>query len=109
MSNALEGSHLCVEHQGNYSHYDKHNCTVCKQAAEIAALREQLAAEQNANIERTAALVNTQLRRRAAQAEEENAALRNALSRLVEVHDAMGGMCSPERILAEEALKEEGK
>jgi len=41
--------------------------------------------------------------------ERENAVLRNALSRLVEVHDAMGGMCSPERILAEEALKEEGK
>jgi hypothetical protein len=41
--------------------------------------------------------------------ERENATLRNALSRLVEVHDAMGGMCSPERILAEEALKEEGK
>jgi hypothetical protein len=39
----------------------------------------------------------------------ENAVLRNALSRLIEVHDAMGGMCSPERILAEEALKEEGK
>jgi hypothetical protein len=42
-------------------------------------------------------------------AEAENATLRNALSRLVEVHDAMGGMCSPERILAEEALNEEGK
>lgn len=41
--------------------------------------------------------------------ERENASLRNALSRLVEVHDAMGGMCSPERIAAEEALKEEGK
>jgi hypothetical protein len=41
--------------------------------------------------------------------ERENATLRNALSRLVEVHDAMGGMCSPERILAEEALKEEWK
>jgi hypothetical protein len=41
--------------------------------------------------------------------ERENAALRDVLSRLIEVHDAMGGMCSPERILAEEALKEEGK
>jgi hypothetical protein len=41
--------------------------------------------------------------------ERENASLRDALSRLVEVHDAMGGMCSPERIAAEEALKEEGK
>jgi len=38
---------------------------------------------------------------------EQIAVLRDALSRLVEVHDAMGGMCSPER--AEEALKEEGK
>ena len=40
----------------------------------------------------------------------EVAALREALSRLIEVHDAMGGMCSPERILAEAALaKGEGK
>ena len=41
---------------------------------------------------------------------EQIATLRDALSRLIEVHDAMGGMCSPERILAEAALaKEEGK
>lgn len=41
---------------------------------------------------------------------EQIATLREALSRLIEVHDAMGGMCSPERILAEAALaKEEGK
>lgn len=54
---------------------------------EIVALREQL--DRNA---------------------EQIAALRDALSRLVEVHDAMGGMCSPERIAAEEALsKKEGK
>ena len=35
---------------------------------------------------------------------EQIAILREALSRLIEVHDAMGGMCSPERILAEAAL-----
>ena len=41
---------------------------------------------------------------------EEVATLRDALSRLVEVHDAMGGMCGTARIAAEEALaKEEGK
>ena len=41
---------------------------------------------------------------------EQIATLRDALSQLIEVHDAMGGMCSPERILAEAALaKEEGK
>ena len=40
----------------------------------------------------------------------EVAALREALSRLIEVHDAMGGMCGTVRIAAEEALaKEEGK
>ena len=39
----------------------------------------------------------------------ENATLRDALSRLVEVHDAMGGVCGTARIAAEEALKEEGK
>ena len=37
------------------------------------------------------------------------ATLREALSRLIEVHDAMGGMCSPERILAEAALAKEGR
>ena len=48
--------------------------------------------------------------RHAHQAAAEIATLREALSRLVEVHDAMGGMCSPERILAEAALaKGEGK
>ena len=36
--------------------------------------------------------------------ERENAALRDALSRLVEVHDAMGGVCGTVRIAAEEAL-----
>jgi len=35
---------------------------------------------------------------------EQIATLRDALSQLIEVHDSMGGMCSPERILAEEAL-----
>ena len=35
---------------------------------------------------------------------EQIAILREALARLIEVHDAMGGMCSPERILAEAAL-----
>jgi len=40
----------------------------------------------------------------------EIARLRDALSRLVEVHDAMGGKCGTVRIAAEEALaKGEGK
>ena len=42
-------------------------------------------------------------------AKAENATLRDALSRLIEVHDAMGGVCGTARIDAEEALKEEGK
>jgi hypothetical protein len=36
--------------------------------------------------------------------ERENAALRDALLRLIEVHDAMGGKCGTVRIAAEEAL-----
>lgn len=41
---------------------------------------------------------------------EQIATLRDALSRLIEVHDAMGGMCGTVRIAAEEALaKGEGK
>ena len=69
--------------------------------AENAALREQLT-DCSAAFERQ----QEQLDRNA----EQIATLREALSRLIEVHDAMGGMCSPERILAEAALaKEEGK
>ena len=40
---------------------------------------------------------------------EQIATLRDALSRLVEVHDAMGGKCGTVRIAAEEALKEKKK
>jgi hypothetical protein len=42
MSKALEGEHLCVKHQGNYSHYAEHNCTVCKLQSELSALRKEL-------------------------------------------------------------------
>ena len=48
-------------------------------------------------------------RDRAEKAEAENATLRNALSHLIEVHDAMGGICGTARIAAEEALKEDEK
>ena len=41
--------------------------------------------------------------------ERENATLRDALSRLIEVHDAMGGKCGTARIAAEEALAKEEK
>ena len=27
---ALPGTHLCKDHQGNHSHYDKENCEICK-------------------------------------------------------------------------------
>lgn len=37
MSSALPGQHYCLEHQGNHSHYDKRNCSLCMA---IAALRE---------------------------------------------------------------------
>jgi len=64
-------------------------------AMENAALREQL--------KDCSAVVDRQqeaLDRNA----EQIAILRNALSRLVEVHDAMGGKCGTVRIAAEEAL-----
>jgi len=38
---------------------------------------------------------------------EQIAILRDALSRLIEVHDAMGGKCGTVRIAAEEALAKE--
>lgn len=30
MSAAMAGEHLCKKHQGNHSHYDEQNCTICK-------------------------------------------------------------------------------
>jgi hypothetical protein len=34
----LPGTHLCAEHQGNHSHYDKQNCEICKLQAQRDAL-----------------------------------------------------------------------
>ena len=30
MTEALRGEHYCIVHQGNSSHYAKHNCRVCQ-------------------------------------------------------------------------------
>lgn len=38
MSQALPGEHYCREHQGNHSHYDPKNCTVCKLQAKLRKL-----------------------------------------------------------------------
>lgn len=35
MSQALPGEHYCLSHQGNHSHYDPHNCTVCRLRAAL--------------------------------------------------------------------------
>ena len=37
MSQALPGEHLCLDHQGNTSHYDPKNCTICKLQAQLVA------------------------------------------------------------------------
>ena len=46
---ALPGTHLCKDHQGNHSHYDKENCEICKlrkqvmeQSAALKLAREAL-------------------------------------------------------------------
>ena len=33
---ALPGTHLCKDHQGNHSHYDKENCEICKLRKQVA-------------------------------------------------------------------------
>ena len=38
MSDALPGEHYCATHQGNHSHYDPRNCTVCQLQAKVADL-----------------------------------------------------------------------
>lgn len=68
---------------------------------ELTALREELK-DCSAQFDRQQEMLDKNA--------EQIATLREALSRLIEVHDAMGGMCSPKRILAEAALaKKEGK
>ena len=42
MSKALPGEHYCLAHQGNHSHYDEKNCTVCRLRTELAEAREAL-------------------------------------------------------------------
>lgn len=37
---SIAGETYCAEHQGNHSHYDSHNCTVC---VLLAALRSAAA------------------------------------------------------------------
>jgi hypothetical protein len=63
--------------------------------AEIATLREQLK-DCSAVVDRQQKMLDRNA--------EQIAILRNALSRLVEVHDAMGGKCGTVRIAAEKAL-----
>ena len=73
----------------------------------IRELSEQLAALRKDASSKWAFL---EWRDRAEKAEAKNATLREALSRLIEVYDAMGGVCGSARIAAEAALaKEEGK
>lgn len=41
MSKALPGEHYCLEHQGNHSHYDPKNCTVCTLTRRVTALESE--------------------------------------------------------------------
>lgn len=50
MSKALEGEHLCIKHQGNYSHYAEHNCTVCKLESALAFQAEQVRLKMEASL-----------------------------------------------------------
>jgi hypothetical protein len=51
VSGALPGEHYCLAHQGNHSHYDSINCTVCKLKAHIAKLEATIEALEDAAIE----------------------------------------------------------
>ena len=46
MSDVLQGSHHCVAHQSNTSHYAPENCEQCRLEKENASLRNQLWAYQ---------------------------------------------------------------
>lgn len=40
---SIPGETYCKEHQGNHSHYDQRNCTVCQLMAEVQLLQRALA------------------------------------------------------------------
>lgn len=42
MSSALPGMNYCEDHQGNHSHYAKHNCVVCTLIAALEAAHAHL-------------------------------------------------------------------
>jgi hypothetical protein len=42
MSKALPGENYCLTHQGNHSHYDPINCTVCKMEKRIEELENAI-------------------------------------------------------------------
>ena len=49
MSKALPGEDYCEVHQGNHSHYDSKNCTVCRLQRQLeSALAGAAAAEADA-------------------------------------------------------------
>lgn len=49
MGKGLPGEHFCEAHQGNHSHYDPKNCTVCRLQAQLnRALARAEAAEADA-------------------------------------------------------------
>lgn len=99
MSCEICGRHDCERSfhsvQMQQAHDDAINNDKNNLLSEIAAMREQLK-DCSAAFDRQ----QEQLDRNA----EQIATLRDALSRLVEVHDAMGGKCGTVRIAAEEAL-----
>ena len=99
MSCEICGRHDCERSfhsvQMQQAHDDAINSDKSNLLSEIAALREQLK-DCSAAFDKQ----QKQLDRNA----EQIATLRDALSRLVEVHDAMGGKCGTVRIAAEEAL-----
>ena len=42
MSKALPGEYYCLAHQGNHSHYDQINCTVCKLEKQVEELENKI-------------------------------------------------------------------
>jgi hypothetical protein len=89
--------------------FDRQQEMLDRNAEQIAILREQFAAsKQEVEVQKAKAdkhyELGTEYFDLMVKAEREIAALRDVLSRLIKVHDAMGGKCGTVRILAEEAL-----
>jgi hypothetical protein len=93
---SIPGETYCKEHQGNHSHYDERNCTLCKSQKRIAELEGDL---NITRLQRDAKLCSQCPRTpRLAELEAENAKLRELLQECADTLGICAARGQPPRI-----------